>query len=55
MNTRMGARPWVARTQRDYAHMLLARDASGDREKAEALLSRAAPFPRELAPLHKRI
>ena len=40
MNTSMGALPWVARTERDYARMLLARDATGDREKAEALLSR---------------
>jgi len=38
MNARMGARPWVARTQHDYARMLLARDRPGDREKAFLLL-----------------
>jgi tetratricopeptide (TPR) repeat protein len=39
MNARMGARPWVARTQHDYARMLFARDRPGDREKAILLLS----------------
>jgi len=41
MNARMGARPWLAHTQRDYARMLLARAAPGDRERARVLLSRA--------------
>jgi len=41
MNARMGARPWLAHTQRDYARMLLARDGSGDRERAYALLDHA--------------
>ncbi|MDP9300081.1 MAG: AAA family ATPase [Actinomycetota bacterium] len=41
MNTRMGARPWIAHTQYDYAEMLLARDRSGDREKAFFLASDA--------------
>ena len=37
MNERMSARPWLARTQRDYAELLLRRDASGDRERAVEL------------------
>jgi DNA-binding SARP family transcriptional activator len=41
MNERMGARPWVAHTQEDYARMLLRRNREGDRERAEKLLSRA--------------
>ncbi len=31
MNAGMGARPWLAHTQADYARMLLARDGPGDR------------------------
>jgi DNA-binding SARP family transcriptional activator/tetratricopeptide (TPR) repeat protein len=34
MNRTMGARPWAAHTERDYAHMLLARGEPGDRERA---------------------
>jgi tetratricopeptide (TPR) repeat protein len=41
LNARMGARPWLAHTQRDYARMLIARGAPGDSEKAELLLSQA--------------
>ena len=41
MNARMGARPWLAQTQREYGRMLLARGASGDRKKAEELLALA--------------
>jgi eukaryotic-like serine/threonine-protein kinase len=41
MNERMGARPWLAHAQREYARMLLRRRAGGDRERAEELLSRA--------------
>jgi tetratricopeptide (TPR) repeat protein len=41
MNSRMGAKPWVAHTQYDYAGMLLARDGPGDREKAFPLLTDA--------------
>jgi class 3 adenylate cyclase/tetratricopeptide (TPR) repeat protein len=41
MNSRMGARPWVARTQFNYAQMLLAREEPGDREKARGLLQEA--------------
>ena len=37
MNARMGARPWLAHTQRDYADMLRARGAPGDRDKADEL------------------
>jgi hypothetical protein len=39
---RAGARPWVARTQYDYARLLLRRAGSGDRERADRLLDAAA-------------
>jgi class 3 adenylate cyclase len=48
MNTRMGARPWLAWTQHDYAGMLLARDDRGDRENAVELLSQALETAQEL-------
>jgi len=41
MNARMGARPWLAHAQRDYARMLIARKEPGDREQAQLLLSQA--------------
>jgi hypothetical protein len=40
-NQRMGARPWLAHTQHDYAKMLLARDMPGDRGRAQHLLHAA--------------
>ena len=40
-NTRLGARPALARTQYDYARLLLARGAPGDRERAAALRAAA--------------
>ena len=48
MNTRMGARPYVALTQRDYAVMLLERDQRGDRATARVLLARAIETMRAL-------
>jgi tetratricopeptide (TPR) repeat protein len=48
LNARMGARPWLAHTQRDYARMLIARNAPGDREKAQLLLSQALKTYEEL-------
>jgi DNA-binding SARP family transcriptional activator len=48
MNRRMGARPWVAHTQEDYARMLLARGDAGDVERAEPLLNEALATYREL-------
>ena len=36
MNAAMGARPWLAHTQHDYARMLLARDRPGDTARARA-------------------
>jgi DNA-binding SARP family transcriptional activator len=48
MNERMGARPWAARTQHDYARMLLRRDEPGDRERAATLLSSCLETFREL-------
>jgi DNA-binding SARP family transcriptional activator len=41
MNASMGARPWLAHTQSDYARMLRARDGPGDRDRAQALLDTA--------------
>jgi DNA-binding SARP family transcriptional activator/tetratricopeptide (TPR) repeat protein len=45
---RIGARPWLAHTADDYAHMLLRRGEPGDAEKAESLLERARSTYREL-------
>jgi hypothetical protein len=42
METRMGARPALARTAHQYARMLLAQDRSGDRRRALELLAQAA-------------
>ena len=49
MNARMGARPWLAHTQHDFARMLLARDEPGDRERALTLIRTALQTYRELA------
>jgi DNA-binding CsgD family transcriptional regulator len=48
MNARMGARPWLAHTQYQYAIMLLARSHPGDDEKAVALLDEALSAAHEL-------
>ena len=48
MNARMGARPWLAHTQHDYARMVFALDASGGRERAGKLLDQALATYREL-------
>jgi tetratricopeptide (TPR) repeat protein len=48
LNAGMGARPWLAHTQRDYARMLSARNAPGDWEKAQLLLSEALTTYEEL-------
>ena len=37
LNGRIGARPWLAFTQRDYAGMLRERAAPGDAERADQL------------------
>jgi hypothetical protein len=44
----MGARPWVAHTQEDYARMLLDRARPGDRERARDLLEAAVATYQEL-------
>jgi DNA-binding SARP family transcriptional activator/tetratricopeptide (TPR) repeat protein len=49
MNTRMGAKPWVAHTEHDYAHMLAARDQPGDRRRALELTARALEGYRSLS------
>ena len=48
VNERVGARPWLAHTQRDYARMLLERATLGDREKALELLADALATYRDL-------
>jgi tetratricopeptide (TPR) repeat protein len=48
MNTEMGARPWLARTQYDYGRMLLERAAPGDSERAAELISSSHASSHEL-------
>ena len=48
MNAAMGAKPWLAHTQYQYAHMLLARSAAGDIRRARILLDEAATLSRQL-------
>ncbi len=48
LNTRIGARPWAARTQADLAALLLARDQPGDRDQAAGLLAAALGTARRL-------
>jgi tetratricopeptide (TPR) repeat protein len=48
MNARMGAKPWLARTQHEYAEMLLARGQPGDQTKALGLLDKALAIAREV-------
>jgi hypothetical protein len=47
-NARMGARPWLAYTQYDYARMLVARGAPGDDERTDQLLTEAVATCRSL-------
>jgi tetratricopeptide (TPR) repeat protein len=47
-NTRIGARPYHARSQHEYARMLIERNESGDKEKAAKLLAEATTTFREL-------
>jgi len=47
-NTEMGALPWVAHTQEDYARLLLSRNERGDRERALKLIADALATYREL-------
>jgi tetratricopeptide (TPR) repeat protein len=48
MNTKMGARPWLAYTQYEYATMLLARGQPDGRKKALELLDQALGTAQEL-------
>jgi DNA-binding SARP family transcriptional activator len=47
-NARMGARPWLAHTQYDYARMLIERGDPGDAERAGELLDSCLATCREL-------
>jgi DNA-binding SARP family transcriptional activator/tetratricopeptide (TPR) repeat protein len=48
VNERIGARPWLAHTQYDYAGFLLARDAPGDAQRGRDLLASCLATCREL-------
>jgi tetratricopeptide (TPR) repeat protein len=48
IDRRMGTQPWLARTQYDYARMLLARGGAGDRAGAEQLCAQAIETARTL-------
>ncbi len=48
MDEKMGARPWVALTQHDYATMLMKRGDAGDRERALQLVGEALGTAQEL-------
>jgi DNA-binding SARP family transcriptional activator len=48
MNANMGLRPWLARTQNDYADMLIARDRPGDHDQARQLREQAHATYHEL-------
>ena len=48
MNERIGARPWLAHTQDDYARLLLALGRTGDAETARGLLDQALATYRDL-------
>ena len=41
MNSRIGARPWLAHAQEDYARMLSGRDDPGDQERSRELMQAA--------------
>jgi hypothetical protein len=47
-NARMGALPWVVRTQYDYARMLLTRAHPCDRQRAFQLLAAAHETSQQL-------
>jgi tetratricopeptide (TPR) repeat protein len=48
VNSRIGARPWLAHTQEDYARLLLEHGRAQDRERATELLEAALATYREL-------
>jgi hypothetical protein len=48
MNAKLGARPFLAHTQHQYAVMLLSRDQAGDSEKVAKLLKDGLATARQL-------
>ena len=48
LNTRLGARTWLAHTAHEYGRMLLARNGSGDRQRARTQLSIAVGLARSI-------
>jgi hypothetical protein len=49
INERPGARPWIVRTRRGYAEMLLHRNAPGDRDRAAELIAAGRAEAEQLA------
>jgi tetratricopeptide (TPR) repeat protein len=47
-NARVGARPYLARSQHEYARMLIERNETGDKKKARTHLTEAIATYREL-------
>ncbi len=54
LGERIGARPWLALAQDDYAHLLLRRAHPGDAERAQGLLDRARATYAELGMMASR-
>jgi tetratricopeptide (TPR) repeat protein len=54
MNTRLGARPWLAEAQADYGRMLLVRGQGRDVARATALLAEAHATYEELGMVESR-
>ena len=48
LSERIGARPWLALTRRDFGHMLRARGAAADRKRADELLRAACELAEEI-------
>jgi tetratricopeptide (TPR) repeat protein len=48
MNAKMAAKPWLAHTQFQYAHMLLERSTDGDLERARMRLDESETLARQL-------
>ena len=48
LNTRLGARTWLAHTAHEYGRMLLARNGNGDRQRARTQLSIAVGLARTI-------
>ena len=54
-DARMGARPWLAHTQHDFARLLWARDRSGDRERAGIVVTQTERVNRAVISHRQRV